>query len=63
MTQKGLLRTALWTEILEAFRADYPGIEFSDKSGPAVTRVIKSNADYMLEMAEKLAALKERDGG
>lgn len=53
---KGLMRTALWTELLEALRADYPNVKFDDKAGQAVSRVIKSNADFMFELPEKANA-------
>lgn len=56
---KGLMRTALWTEILEALRADYPSVEFSDQAGRAVSRIIRSNADFMFELSEENTLLKE----
>jgi hypothetical protein len=56
---KGLMRTALWTELLEAMRADYPDVKFNDQSGNAVSRVIRSNADFMFELSEENTKLKE----
>lgn len=56
---KGLMRTALWTELLQAMRADYPEHEFDEKAGPAVSRVIRSNADFMFELSEENTRLKE----
>lgn len=50
---KGLMRTALWTELLEALRKDYPDVEFSNTAGPGLSRVIQSNADFMFELSEK----------
>jgi hypothetical protein len=56
---KGLMRTALWTELLEAMRADYPDVKFNDPAGHAVSRVIRSNADFMFELSEENTKLKE----
>jgi hypothetical protein len=56
---KGLMRTALWTELLEAMRADYPGMKFNDPAGPALSRVIRSNSDFMFELSEENTKLKE----
>ena len=56
---KGLMRTALWTELLEALRADYPGVQFDNEAGPAVSRVIRSNADFMFELSEKQGETKD----
>jgi len=57
---KGLMRTALWTEMLEALRADYPDVKFSDTAGPAVSHMIRANADLMLELSEQNTELKEK---
>jgi len=57
---KGLMRTVMWTEVLEAMKADYPDVDFGTKSGPAMTRVINSNTDFMFDLSEKArAAAKE----
>lgn len=47
------MRTALWTELLEALRSDYPTVQFDNKAGPAVSEVIRSNADFICELSEK----------
>lgn len=58
---KGIMETVLWTELLGALRADYPGVLFESKAGPAVSRVIGSNAEFMIKLSEENARLKERE--
>ena len=54
MSMKGLTRTALWTELLEALRKDHPSVEFSDKATPHLDRFVRHNADYIFELTEQL---------
>ena len=56
---KGLMRTVLWTELLEALRADYPDVKFDGLAGAAVSRVIRSNTDFLFELSEENTKLKE----
>ena len=62
MMSAGLMRTALWTELLEALRSDYPEIKFDDKAPPAVRAVVCRNADYIAELCEKLDTQQEQPG-
>lgn len=50
MSDRGLMRTAMWTELLEALRKDFPDVKFPDQAGAALSGFVKSNADYMHEL-------------
>lgn len=53
MSVKGCMRTALWTEIREALREDFPDVSFPAKASPAIERVVRANADYIFELSKK----------
>ena len=51
MSLRGMLRTALWTELSEAMKKDFPMMDVPLKAPPAIEVVVKANADYMAELA------------
>lgn len=50
MSVKGIMRTALWTEIREALVKDFPDLDVPHCAPDHLMRVIVSNADWMTEL-------------
>jgi hypothetical protein len=54
MSAQGITRTAMWTELLQALRKDFPDAPFPEKATPHVERFVRHNADYIFELTEQL---------
>lgn len=50
---RGLMRTALWTELRRALEQDFPDVQFPHTAPENLSKVIKDNADFMFELSEK----------
>lgn len=50
MSVRGIMRTALWTEIREALLKDFPGLDIPMEAPAALAKVVVTNADYMTEL-------------
>lgn len=50
---KGLMRTALWTELRDALRKDFPGLSVPQDAPPNITIFVCTNADYISELTKK----------
>ena len=50
MSVRGIIAAAMWTELLDAMKKDYPDVKFDNKSGPNVAKVIRENAEYITEL-------------
>ncbi len=55
---KGLLRTALWTEVREAIQKDFPDLHVPNEAPGHLAQMVVSNADYMFELVSKLRVKK-----
>lgn len=49
MSAQGMAATIVWTELLEALRADHPGLALPNKAGPATTKVIHKLVEGSLD--------------
>ena len=50
---RNLMRCALWTEISEAMKLDFPELVVPREAPEFLAVVVKNNADYICELAEK----------
>lgn len=49
MSAQSMATTVVWTTLLEALRADHPGLILPTKAGPETTKVIRDLVEVALD--------------
>lgn len=51
MGNKGVIRTAFWTDLRHVLVADFPEVEFPFHATPSLAEFVRHNADYIAELS------------
>lgn len=53
MSAQGMAETVVWTNLLEALRADHPGLVLPNNAGPETAKVIRELVEVTLNQGAR----------